>query len=190
MIPQRAIDLILKAEGVDQPYAWPGGDSGITIGYGYDLGYETTFARDWHGVLTPEQINALMSALGRRGMAAFDIESRFHSITITQEQARLVFDNRTLPHYEAETAAAFPGADRLPGLALGALVSLVFNRGSSMVGPRRREMRAVRDAVKSGDLKTVALQLRAMKHLWVGKGEDGLLVRRDAEASLVEEAIA
>jgi GH24 family phage-related lysozyme (muramidase) len=50
-------------------------------------------------------------------------------------------------------------------------------------------MRAVRDAVAQGDLQEIANQIRAMKRLWVGKGMDGLLTRRDAEADLVESAI-
>lgn len=189
MIPQRAIDLILKSEGIDQPWKWPGGHSGITIGYGYDLGYETTFPRDWAGVLTPPMIDALGAAHGWRGQKAAEMASSFRWINITKEQARPVFDNRTVPHYEAETDAAFPGYQLLPDLAKGALVSLVFNRGSSMTGPRRAEMRAVRDAVRRQDLEEIADQIRAMKHLWAGQGLDGLLVRRDAEASLVTEAI-
>jgi GH24 family phage-related lysozyme (muramidase) len=50
-------------------------------------------------------------------------------------------------------------------------------------------MRAVRDAVAAGDLQEIANQIRAMKRLWEGKGLDGLLKRRDAEADLVESAI-
>ena len=38
----------------------------------------------------------------------------------------------------------------LPLDAQGALVSLVFNRGTSMEGDRRAEMRAIRDAVPGG----------------------------------------
>lgn len=190
MIPQRAIDLILKSEGIDQPWKWPGGASGITLGYGYDLGYESTFARDWAGVLPPTQIDALLGVKGLRGRAAAEVAHTLRWISIAAIQALSVFEKWTLPHYEAEAGSAFPGFDRLPDLARGALVSLVFNRGTSMVGPRRLEMRAVREAVKQGDLKTIALQIRAMKHLWVGQNLDGLLRRRDAEASLIEEAIA
>jgi GH24 family phage-related lysozyme (muramidase) len=50
-------------------------------------------------------------------------------------------------------------------------------------------MRAVRDAVAAGDLQEIATQIRAMKRLWVGKGVDGLLKRRDAEARLVETGL-
>ena len=50
-------------------------------------------------------------------------------------------------------------------------------------------MRAIRDAVARQDMKDIAVQLRLMKRLWVGKNLDGLLKRRDAEAELVESCI-
>ena len=54
---------------------------------------------------------------------------------------------------------------------------------------RRREMRAIRDAVAAKDLKEIADQLRSMTRLWEGKNLAGLLKRRDAEADLVESCI-
>ena len=47
---QKAIDLIHKFEGWDDPWIWPGDASGVTIGYGYDLGYEP-FKKEWAGLL-------------------------------------------------------------------------------------------------------------------------------------------
>src|SRR5262249_40302876 len=99
------------------------------------------------------------------------------------------------PAAQKQTEAAFPGVDALPADAQGALVSLIYNRGPRMTDrdPKvqdRREMRAIRDAVLAGDLKTIAAQLRSMKRLWEGKGLGGLLKRRDAEADLVESCIA
>jgi GH24 family phage-related lysozyme (muramidase) len=55
---------------------------------------------------------------------------------------------------------------------------------------RRREMRAIRDAVPRGNLPEIAAQLRSMKRLWERQGLDGLLKRREAEARLVESCIA
>jgi GH24 family phage-related lysozyme (muramidase) len=110
-------------------------------------------------------------------------------IRIDRDVALAVFTNKTVPAYVAQTRAAFPGFDDLPIDAQGALVSLVFNRGASMKGDRRKEMRAIRDAVPSGNLPEIARQLRAMKRLWVGQGLDGLLRRRDAEADMVEASI-
>lgn len=190
MIPKAAIDLILDAEGIDQPWRWPGGASGITIGYGYDLGYETTFENDWSGLLLSGQIERLKAALGHSGVPAKLMAPRFRDIEITPESALAVFENKTLPHYEDETLRTFPGLDKLPLLVRGALVSLVFNRGSGMIGPRRVEMRAIRDAVAAGNLPEIARQLRLMKRLWAGQGLNGLLTRREAEAALVESALS
>ena len=187
-VPQKAINLILKFEGFDEPSRWPGADSGITIGYGYDLGYEEHFRQDWGAILPAQQLDALSAALGKTGKAAAMLADRFKDINIPELPARAVFMEKSLPHYEAETLAAFPGLERLPEIVQGALVSLVYNRGTSMTGPRRAEMRAIRDAVKAGDLHEIAKQLRTMKRLWAGQGLGGLLARREAEAELVEEA--
>ncbi len=63
--------------------------------------------------------------------------------------------------------------------------SIVYNRGSSMVGSSREEMRKIRDLVPLKDYQGIAQQIISMKRLWEGKGLDGLLKRRDAEAALV-----
>lgn len=51
-------------------------------------------------------------------------------------------------------------------------------------------MRALRDELAKlrPRLHAIADQLRRMKRLWVGKGVDGLLTRREAEAQLMERA--
>jgi len=190
-ITDEALALILEAEGLDQPGKWPGESSGITLGIGYDLGFVTPeqFEEDWSQYLTGDEIERLKTAIGVSGEAAHQRASEFSDIRIKREDANEVFKNRTLPLHSARTEKAFPGVDQLPANAQGALVSLVFNRGAAMDGGRRTEMRAVRDAVAQGDLQEIANQIRAMKRLWVGKGVDGLLKRRDAEADLVESSI-
>lgn len=192
MIPQKAIDLILEAEGVDQPSKWPGGASGITLGYGYDLGYESSLEKDWSGILPADHVARLKRAVGRRGQRAQQIAHSFAGIRVTRQQALKVFQERTLPKYEAETLVAFPGLEKMSANVRGALVSVVFNRGASMTDdparPKtqtRREMRSIREAVLCGNPLTIARNLRAMKRLWAGKNLNGLLRRRDAEADLV-----
>jgi GH24 family phage-related lysozyme (muramidase) len=195
MIPQKAIDLILKEEGVDQPGRWPGGGSGITLGYGCDIGADPASLDFWKGVLTDEQIARLATAKGITGRAAAQIQTRFHDIRVTEPQAREVFLRQSLPREERLTAQAFPGSDKLPGEVFGALVSLVYNRGTDLQGDRRREMKAIHDAIinsarneESEDLKVrqnnllrfIASQFRAMKRIWAGQGLDGLLHRRDS----------
>lgn len=193
---RKALNLILGHEGLNQPGKWPGGQSGITIGIGYDLGYVTVdqFESDWDDYLVEATRERLKAAVGLRAIRARNRAPELSDIRIRRADAEAVFNDRTLPLYTLRASQAFPGLEELPLDAQGALVSLVYNRGTSMVDDspedRRREMRAIRDAVKEGDLEEIAEQLRAMKRLWIGKGLDGLLARRDAEAGLVESTIA
>lgn len=204
MIPQEAIDLILESEGLDQPVRWPGGGSGITLGIGCDIGADPASLDFWSGVLTDDQIQRLSAAKGITGRAAAQIASRFADIKVTEAQARDVFLRQSLPREETATANAFPGSKNLPGPAFGALVSLVYNRGTSLDGDRRREMKAIHDAIIASQqnaegenpqvrqnnlLRFISGQFRSMKRLWQGQGLDGLLTRRDAEADLVASAI-
>ena len=50
-IPREAIEFIIDEEGMDQPWKFPGGDSGVTLGHGYDLGAGTDskaeMVNDW-----------------------------------------------------------------------------------------------------------------------------------------------
>jgi hypothetical protein len=46
-IPREAIEFIIDEEGMDQPWKFPGGDSGVTLGHGYDLGRERNQRRKW-----------------------------------------------------------------------------------------------------------------------------------------------
>jgi GH24 family phage-related lysozyme (muramidase) len=190
-LTDKAKKLIMDFEGLNQPYKWPGGDSGITLGIGYDLGYVTVdqFESDWGPYFTAEQLKRLKDAVGKRGIAARNRAAQLQDIKIKRKDAETVFIERNLPLYALKTEMAFPGIDQLPPEAQGALVSLVFNRGTSMEGDRRSEMRAIRDAVPRGDLQEIADQLRSMKRLWVDKGLDGLLLRRDEEAKLVESCM-
>lgn len=207
-IPQRAIDLILESEGIDQPWRWPGGGSGITLGYGCDIGADPASLDFWQPYLTEPQIALLAQAKGRTGRAAAVIQTRFRSIKVTREQSLAVFKEESLPREIALTLKAFPGIEFMPGEVLGALVSVVYNRGTDITddpgSTRRREMRIIHEILADFQTMTaegraacvdeyarkIALQIRKMKRLWVNQGLDGLLVRRDAEADLILSALA
>ena len=92
-----------------------------------------------------------------------------------------------------QLVSAFPNAGRLPGIVQGALLSLIFNRGTSMKEEdRRKEMRAIRDLLSGEppyDLRAVAAELRKMKRLWANTDVSGLVARREREARMVESAI-
>src|SRR5436190_16397577 len=50
--PQAAVSMILEAEGIDQPAKFPGGESGISLGYGCDIGADPKSLEYWRGILT------------------------------------------------------------------------------------------------------------------------------------------
>lgn len=167
---------------------WPKGASGVTIGVGYDLGYNSTtqFSEDWGGIIDDSDFNKLRKCLGFKGTAANSRLSSVRSIEIPWDSALNVFKKNTIPRFIKLTLRAFPGADKLHPDAFGALVSLVFNRGSSLKGSRRAEMARIRDLVPSKNYSAIAHEIRSMKRIWQGKGLDGLLRRRDKEAALVD----
>lgn len=196
--PQSAVDLILDGEGIDQPAKWPGGGSGITLGYGCDIGADPKSLEFWRGFLSNEQMSLLETAKGITGRAAAQIKTRFAGIRIGKDAALKVFMNASLPREIEATKKAFPGIENLPPEVLGGMTSVVYNRGTDMKGDRRREMLCIREIIAAyslGNLKKdeairqIAAQIRSMKRLWVGQGLNGLLKRREAEAALVERAL-
>ena len=50
-------------------------------------------------------------------------------------------------------------------------------------------MRAIRRDVAVDNLADIPIQLRAMKALWAGGGQGGLLTRREDEAVLFEKGL-
>ncbi|HTX37867.1 MAG TPA: peptidoglycan-binding protein [Bryobacteraceae bacterium] len=196
-MPVRAVAFIGREEvGSRELYdklacrpAWPGGASGVTIGVGYDLGQQSSFEDDWSAVLTPAQVAALRPWLQVRGAAASGGPAALKNLTIPWPAAWQVFLRRTLPDQVRTTRTAFNGWQAMPRLCFGALVSLVYNRGSRMTDSPtapgdRTEMRAIRDAVAAGQFAAIPAQLRSMERLWpVG---NGLRDRREREAKLFE----
>jgi len=170
---------------------YPGGESGVTIGIGYDMGYNTAaqFATDWKAVLPADAYDRLVPHLGKKSGNAKAAIPSVKDISVPWEAAEVVFKNNTLPRFIKETAKAFPGAQDLHPDAFGALVSLVFNRGGSTSGSSRVEMLNIKNAIanKHNDIYNyIAQQIIDMKRLWVGKGLDGLLTRRNDEAKLIK----
>ena len=199
-IPTRAVAFIGREEvGSRKLYeiqcirpTWPGGASGVTIGVGYDLGYQSNFDADWSDLLTASQAAALRRWLGVKGQAARASLEQLADVTIPWHAAWTAFIRRTLPQEVDATRKTFARSAEMPRLCLGVLVSLVYNRGTSMADPpgfpnSRKEMRDIRDAVGAGRLTDIPVALRAMKRLW--PEGNGLRDRREREAKLFEEGL-
>ena len=193
MVSKRAIDLILDSEGCDLAPSWPGGASGVTFGNGYDLGYnsEEQIKRDWSAHVNGNVLAFMVSCAGVKGETAKKrITSETKILRITPDAAREVFENRTLPRYIKLARDTYPGFEELNEDTRGAIVSLVFNRGSAFgvegqpSWESRREMRELAPLVLAKDYEGIAATIKAMGRLWVGKGLDGLIARRHAEAAL------
>jgi hypothetical protein len=206
MLSKKALDLILEFEvgGGENYYnkflknpTWPGEQSGVTIGVGYDLGYvnKTEFTNDWKE-LNQKDFDRLYKIVGTKGIAAKDLIRGLKDIAIPWDLALKVFNNKTVTKFYNLTQQTFPNFDNLPEDAKGGLVSLVFNRGNALEGDRRREMKLIRDGMKlvsnydQKALTFIANQIRNMKRIWVGGSiEKGMSRRRDAEAKIIEESL-
>jgi GH24 family phage-related lysozyme (muramidase) len=167
---------------------WPKGQSGVTWCIGYDGGHQVrvVIEDDWREHPDVAQLATTAGITGERARA---IVKNYRNITTQYDYCLEVFTERSLVEYERRTKRAFgDGYANLRPLARGALVSVVYNRGGSMSGPSRREMRVIRDdCIPAVDYACIAREIRRMKRLWVGTLiQDGMFARRDAEAILVE----
>ena len=206
MLSKKSLDLILEFEvgGGENYYnkflknpVWPGEQSGVTIGVGYDLGYvnKGEFSEDWKD-LPKEIFDRLYKVVGIKGYNAKNLIRGLKDITIPWELSLKVFNNKTVTKFYNLTRQTFPNFDNLPEDAKGGLVSLVFNRGAALEGDRRREMKLIRDGMKlvsnydQKALTFIANQIRNMQRIWIGGSiEKGMSRRRDAEAKIIEESL-
>ncbi|MBK9315435.1 MAG: hypothetical protein IPM55_14520 [Acidobacteria bacterium] len=192
------LEVIVKFEISSQAHyesklnrpTWPGGESGVTIGIGYDLGFntKTQIREDWRGRISDENLDRLAEASRVTGQNARALIAGLRDIKVPYEAAKEVFFIRSLVRFAKDTRGIYPGIEKLPADAQSMLLSLVFNRGTKLTGSTRVEMNQIVSLVKSKNLKGIADQIRSMKRLWVGKGLPGLLARRDIEANMVENA--
>ncbi|HET8903636.1 MAG TPA: patatin-like phospholipase family protein [Saccharospirillum sp.] len=180
---------------------YPGEASGITIGMGYDLRMNTLadFKRDWASVLPKPVFKVLALDIGKAGTKKRAKALKEVGIDIPFNQAWQVFTATTLPRYYDLTLSIYPSLDRLPPLCRAVLVSIVFNRGASLRGDSRREMKTIQTLLEQADqalpdtqrwkaiLTGVEDQIVAMKRLW-GTGS-GLVKRRQAEANLWRQGL-
>lgn len=198
---QKALDLILEYEvGGGKSYfekylskpTWPGGASGFTLGIGVDCAYYTPQELEKLFYFLPkDQLEIVKNSSGKKGQSGKEYTNKYKNcgITITWDQALEMFNNLTWIKFANLAEKTFPKLDKLKDDAYGAIVSLVFNRGSSLLGDSRKEMRNIKTLIPNKDYKGIADEFRKMKRLWVGKNLDGLLTRRESEAKLIESCI-
>ncbi|MCE6969053.1 hypothetical protein [Cereibacter sphaeroides] len=193
-------EQVIKARPV-----WPEFASGITIGCGYDLGYHTAdeFRADWEGRIPGAAIERLAPVIGFRTdepnrpakvVQAKALVRALSDITVPWEVALRQFDDGKMPKLVSQLFRSLDHLDRLHPHARGALLSLVFNRGSggfSSSRDRFREMREIARLMSSGrrqDIERIPGLLREMTRIW--GDTSSLSRRRREEAELFEAGLA
>lgn len=198
VVSRRSIDALIAFEITSQEVyekkyqfpVWPKGQSGVTIGIGYDLGFATAaqITEAWAQHVSSSNLQLLLSVGGKTGLNAKAVLPTVKSVKIPFEDAIAVFHLITLPEFAGRTKRLYAGVQKLPPDAQGALISLVYNRGTATKGDRRREMKNIISLVTNQNLEGIAAELRSMKRLWNPDTEAGLIKRREKEAQLVENA--
>lgn len=199
-ISQDAKDLIIYAEVTSKKRyekdlilpILPGGQSGITIGIGYDLGYVSSsdFRAEWKEYIHQFTVEALSAVCGKKGQSAQDVLSSVSQIRIGWDAAQRQFSEVLLPIFVAQTEQFAPTISKLHPDCRGALVSLIFNRGTALSlkndsQDSRKEMREIVALMKTEDYKSIPLQFESMTRLWEGRPKvRGVVLRRRAEAAL------
>ena len=196
----QAVAMIVSFEVSDEatynklyrPPTWPGGASGVTIGIGYDCGFETAaqIAADWSAYLTPDMISKLCGAAGMTGARAqVETHKLRTAVSVSWTAAMAVFQNHDMPKWEGLVEKALPNTELLSGDSFGSLVSLAYNRGASFsaAGDRYLEMREIHANMVSKNFAAIPANIRAMVRLWPNVA--GLITRRRQEADLFQKGL-
>ncbi len=194
IVSKESFQFILEKEGYSKyPYV-PAGASGVTIGYGYDLGQQSVLQvrQDLAQLYAQSDIEILIGAVGRQGDQARSILSSVRHISISEENS-IALAVRMKKRYAQLVIDAYPGVMDLHPHCQGALLSLVVNRGNSFTRPNtdsRLEMKQINDDLLNRIPEKIPSRLRSMKRLWEGKvGLGGLITRREDEAKLFERGL-
>jgi GH24 family phage-related lysozyme (muramidase) len=160
---------------------------------GYDCGFvsEKQFFQDWGNMLTPNFLEPLRKTIGLKGIQAKQmLRGELMQVKISYNTAYEVFVKCSVPKYFKMTKAIYPELETLNEDTQGALVSMVYNRGNKLEGSSRIEMKRIVEMVKNKDYEGIAEEIESSKRHWEGKGLDGLVVRREAEADLIRDSLA
>lgn len=194
-ITQYGLDLIVHFEVGGKAYyskvyhrpIWPKGASGVTIGIGYDLGYNTRaqIEADWKPYVNAKTLALLKSCAGIKGWKARSHAQRLkYQVSIPLDAAMKVFSKRTVPRFALLTKKTFPGIENAHPFIQDAMTSQSFNRGTSVKGHSRRHVLWQQQAAKRGEYQKLPQLIRDSKVVWANKHSirRGIWRRRDTEA--------
>ncbi|GEM_PF-2273292 len=168
----------------------PGVNSGITIGVGYDLKHNNVM--ELNEYIGEEKCNRLKEAQLRyiKGESKSSVLASISDIEIPYDVAMKIYEDKTMPKY-ISMARNWLGVEAYDKLLAGcktAIVSLVFNRGTSEEGSSREEFPLIRQAIQQGNLAAVPGLIRNMNTTMRAEWSDnsGLFARRNDEANMFD----
>lgn len=203
---QAAFDFIVSKEVTSEAVyrkkyrrpEWPGEKSGPTVGIGYDLGQTPagTIRADWSGRVSDAMLEVMMGCAGHTAAAGKSKTAQVRNlIDIPWETALAVHKECVVPRWETRLAKALPNTDKLSGDSFGALLSLIFNRGTSfnLQQDRYKEMRAIKTHMAAQNFAEIPDEIRSMKRIWPSddpkRPDKGLRDRREQEAAMFERGL-
>jgi len=174
-------------EGYAGKAYWPGGDSGVTLDPGIDLGYAAfSLVEKLYGSLfSREQLNAMQAVAGIKGEAAKAVLSAnpvLQSIRVTREQSDAIFPYAADPYWEKISGRfkTLADADTFPPVQT-VMLSLAYNRG-----PYNRGLEVLRKPIEEKNWAEVANVVGAMQQ---DHEQEGIRKRRRMEAELIKAAL-
>lgn len=176
-----SLGLIVDQEGFKGRAYWPGGASGVTLDYGWDLGHgaesEADLRRLYGHIWSAEQLDVLARALDLQGKQAKAWLARERDggweWTITRDQAAQILPRAAGPYWQAAIRAC-PALLKAQPRVQTALLSVTYSAWTWTV------LQAAR-SISEGDWRLCASWVRA------SKGDPD---RREIEAALIESVIA
>lgn len=168
-----SLGLLIQLEGFrGHPY-WPGGQSGVTLDFGFDMGQQTAdhfralYGRLWE----PAAVDELAAAAGLRGAAirAWMRQLTTHEWPITRSEAARILPRAAGPYWHAAVRAC-PALRTAPPRVQTALLSVTYSAWVGIVQSARTQL-------ERGNWGMVALIVRRSK---------GAKKRREVEAKLIE----
>ncbi len=194
---RQSVTFLTQVESIPTHPYWPPGNSGITIGVGWDLGQhsESELRKEWSG-LGAANLTNLSIAVKKTGRAAEALLPEIKGIYIRRALSASVLEQSIRDVQYPLTLRLFPGTQLLPAEFQVVLLSVIFNRGVALgrdpdwrtakALDTRWEMRKLQGDVARKDLFAIYLRLGTMKRIWESDPKQrGLPIRRKDEQHLI-----
>lgn len=167
---------------------WPGGESGVTLDPGIDLGYAAPelVEKLYAGLLNSDQFKAVRDVLGVKGKAAEKALSSnplLKSIKISKAQSDEIFPHAAKPYWDAISKRFKTLSDKdIPSSIQTVMLSLSYNRGA-----HNRALEELKKPIGEKNWKKVAELIGVMQQ---DHKLAGIAKRRQMESELIESQIA